>query len=391
MALARQDRIASLALYEPSAFHLLPQMGRAWRQAYAEIAGVAQHVCQGVVTGDYRGAMAAFVDYWNGPGAWKAMRPAVQNALIRWAPKAPLDFQALMDEPTPASAYRALTFPVLILRGEHAPTPTRVIAEALTELLPAEPADGRRRCRPHGSADARAGGFRADRAAHRRRRGRCAAAALAPAEPGRGPWRGSAAGGGVVTYTIPRYPVHLIDVVQAADGTRVTIRPTLPQDLELQREFFRCLSAESRYCRFMTRLNELPEALAERFASIDYGSHLALLAEVFEGGRETMIGEARYVVDQRDSTTCEFAVAVADDWQAYGIARALLDRLERQAALSGIRRMVADTLLANRAMIGLAARTGYAVRASREDDTLARLEKSLSPSAPPLPVQPLAA
>ena len=42
-----------------------------------------------------------------------------------------------------------------------------------------------------------------------------------------------------MTYTIPRYPVHLIDVVQAADGSRVTIRPTLPQDVELQRDFFR--------------------------------------------------------------------------------------------------------------------------------------------------------
>jgi acetyltransferase len=194
-----------------------------------------------------------------------------------------------------------------------------------------------------------------------------------------------------VTYTIPRYPVHLIDVVQAANGGRVTIRPTLPQDIGLQREFFRALSAEGRYFRFMTPLHELPEVLAQRFASSDYRGHLALLAEVFEDGRETMIGEARYVVDERDPTTCEFAIAVADAWQSRGIAHALLDRLERQAAASGIRRMVADTLLANRAMIGLAAQTGYAVRASREDATLARLEKNLTPSTAPLPVQPLAA
>jgi acetyltransferase len=194
-----------------------------------------------------------------------------------------------------------------------------------------------------------------------------------------------------VTYTIPRYPVHLIDVVELADGSRVTIRPTLPQDVELQRQFFRTLSAENRYCRFMTRLNELPEALLERFASIDYRSHLALLAEVFDYGQETMMGEARYVVDARDPATCEFAIAVADDWQARGIARTLLDRLERHAAASGIRRMVADTLLGNRAMIGLAMRAGYAVTTSREDATLARLEKSLIPSAPPLSVRQLAA
>jgi hypothetical protein len=107
--------------------------------------------------------------------------------------------------------------------------------------------------------------------------------------------------------------VHLIDVVRIDDGSRVTIRPSLPQDVELQRAFFRSLSAEGRYCRFMTRLNEPPEALIERFACIDYRSHLALLAEVFEDGQETMIGEARYIVDVRAPEACEFAVAVADD------------------------------------------------------------------------------
>ena len=136
VALARPGRIASIALYEPSAFHLLQQMGEPGAKAYAEIAGVARRICDGVVTGDYRGAVTDFVDYWNGPGTWDTMRPAVRNALICWAPKGPLDFRALIDEPTPASAYRGLNFPALILRGEHAPMPTRVIAEGLSELLP---------------------------------------------------------------------------------------------------------------------------------------------------------------------------------------------------------------------------------------------------------------
>jgi pimeloyl-ACP methyl ester carboxylesterase len=137
IALARPNRIASMVLYEPTAFHLLRQLGDRGAEPYAEITGVARNVCQGVVTGDYRGAVAGFVDYWNGPGAWNALRPAVQSALIRWAPKGPLDFRALIDDPTPADAYRRLPFPVLILRGEYAPSPTRTIAEGLAELLPA--------------------------------------------------------------------------------------------------------------------------------------------------------------------------------------------------------------------------------------------------------------
>jgi len=192
-----------------------------------------------------------------------------------------------------------------------------------------------------------------------------------------------------VTCTISRYPAHLIDVVHVADRSRITIRPTLPQDVELQRAFFRTLSAESRYCRFMTRLRELPDTLAERFANIDYRCHLALLAEVFdETGQETMIGEARYVVDARDPMTCEFAIAVADAWQARGIARALLERLERQAVASGIRRMIGDTLSTNKAMQRLEARAGYGIRASLEDADVTKLEKVLAgpvggPSARP--------
>ena len=194
-----------------------------------------------------------------------------------------------------------------------------------------------------------------------------------------------------MTYTIARYPVHLIDIVRLANASRVTIRPTLPQDLELQREFFHSLSAESRYRRFMGPLNELPEAVAHRFISIDYRRHLALLAEVFDDGREIMIGEARYVVDEHDPTICEFALAVADEWQARGIGRALLARLEREAAASGVRRMVADTHYDNKAMRGLAVRSGYAVKANRNDARLVRLEKKLSAPIAPLTVDPLAA
>jgi acetyltransferase len=194
-----------------------------------------------------------------------------------------------------------------------------------------------------------------------------------------------------MTYTIPRYPVHLIDFVPAANGRRVTIRPMLPQDSKLQREFFRSLSASARYCRFMTSFNELPDGVAERLGMIDYSRHLALLAEVFEDRNETMVGEARYVIDEHDPATCEFALAVADNWQAGGIGRALLTKLEREAAASGIRRMLADTLYDNKAMRGLAARSGYAVKANHDDARLVKLEKQLSAWTAPTNDQRLAA
>jgi pimeloyl-ACP methyl ester carboxylesterase len=136
VALARPARIASLALYEPSAFHILKILGDHGAAAFAEIADISRVTAQGVITGDYAGAAAAFVDYWSGIGAWAALRPPAQNMLIRWAPKAPLDFRALIEERVPLAAYCDLRMPILIMRGEHAPLPTRKIAETLSAVTP---------------------------------------------------------------------------------------------------------------------------------------------------------------------------------------------------------------------------------------------------------------
>ena len=187
VALARPARIASLALYEPSAFHLLKIMGDRGAAAFAEIADITRVTAQGVIAGDYAGAAAAFVDYWGGVGAWAARLPTVQDALTRWAPKAPLDFRALIEEPTPLATYSDLRMPVLVMRGEHAPRPTRKIAEMLASVVPAARlavVDGAGHMGPstHGSivSDLIAAHIGAAEAAIRRRRGgRSRSAAIA--------------------------------------------------------------------------------------------------------------------------------------------------------------------------------------------------------------------
>jgi pimeloyl-ACP methyl ester carboxylesterase len=135
-ALLRPCRIASLTLYEPSAFHLLKEIGAHGAEALAEITSIARETGNSIITGDYRGAAASFVDYWSGKDAWSALHPELQRALTRWAPKAPLDFAALIEASTQADAYARLHFPARIVRGEHAPTPSRLIAETLATLLP---------------------------------------------------------------------------------------------------------------------------------------------------------------------------------------------------------------------------------------------------------------
>ena len=135
VALTRPGRIRTLTLYEPSAFHLLLEMGGEGADAHFEISNVVESVHEGVLTGDYRSAVAHFVNYWNGPDSWDAMRENTQGALIALAPKLPLDFRALLEEPTPLEDYLGLAVPVHILRGEKAPRPTRLIAELLAQTM----------------------------------------------------------------------------------------------------------------------------------------------------------------------------------------------------------------------------------------------------------------
>lgn len=134
-ALARPDRIASMTLYEPAAFHLLDELGADGAAGFVEIAAIARRVRDAVKAGEHAGAAAAFVDYWNGQGTWEKLSEHVRAALTRWAPKAPLEFAALMNAQTVLEDYAAFDFPILVLRGEHAPLPTRVIADALPDAM----------------------------------------------------------------------------------------------------------------------------------------------------------------------------------------------------------------------------------------------------------------
>jgi len=178
-------------------------------------------------------------------------------------------------------------------------------------------------------------------------------------------------------YQIHRYPADLIDVLRLRDGRRVLVRPVLPQDEDITSAFFGSLPARARYDRFMAPMPNLPPDLIKRFTHIDYASHLALVAEVFADGRETVVAEARYV-NGADPSEAEFAVAVAEDWQGQGLASLLLAKLLRRAAAAGIRRVAGQTLATNERMLHLARKAGFTATPSPDMRGLVLLERTLA-------------
>jgi len=182
-----------------------------------------------------------------------------------------------------------------------------------------------------------------------------------------------------VTYQIHRYPAELIDVVRLGGAERVVIRPVLPQDADLTSAFFRTLSPRARYERFMMSMREPPADLMRRFTQIDYVDHMALVAEVFADGRETLIAEARYV-RKPDRTAAEFAVSVAEPWQGRKLASLLLGKLACRAAAAGVRRLVGETLATNARMLALARKAGFTILPSRDVRGVMLLERVLPTS-----------
>ncbi|MBL8383926.1 MAG: GNAT family N-acetyltransferase [Burkholderiales bacterium] len=185
---------------------------------------------------------------------------------------------------------------------------------------------------------------------------------------------------GTRTYTIHRYPTQLIDRWELEDGRVVTLRPVLPQDGALEQDFVRGLSAQSRYARFLASVTELPPRLIAYLTAIDYVRHLALVAEVTVYGTPLLVGDARYVLDAPAAGAAvgaDFAIAVADDWQASGIGSRLLRGLEGAARAAGVARLHGDVLGSNRKALAFMTARGFSVRPHPEEARLVRVEKDL--------------
>ena len=174
------------------------------------------------------------------------------------------------------------------------------------------------------------------------------------------------------------YPAHRVHELQVSDGTQVTIRPIRPEDAELEREFVKGLSPESKYFRFMDTLRELTPQMLARFTQIDYDREMAFIAVTHSGGKETEIGVCRYITNP-DGVSCEFAVVIADAWQGRGIAGRLMAELIAVAREKRLKRMVGHVLASNSRMLEFVGGLGFTLSYDPADPTVKRAVLALQP------------
>jgi len=167
------------------------------------------------------------------------------------------------------------------------------------------------------------------------------------------------------------YPSHLVTSYQNKDGRTVTIRPIKPEDADIESEFVRKLSAETKYFRFMNTIRELGQSQLIRLTQIDYDREMAFIAVTEKDGEEVEIGVCRYATNP-DGESCEFAIVVADDWQGKGLARRLMGVLIETARSRGLKYMNGDFLSENGRMVAFVASLGFVMSPHPEDSGLKR-------------------
>ena len=181
------------------------------------------------------------------------------------------------------------------------------------------------------------------------------------------------------------YPAHLVASLPLGVGHSITVRPIRPEDIDLEIDFARKLSKETRYNRFLGGGVRLTPEMLEKFTRIDFSRDMALIATTTIEGAETAIGVARYA-RLADDVMCEFAITVADAWQGCGIGRKLLAMLVDAARGHGMRRIIGDVLATNTPMLRLAHSQGFRIERHPEGAELRRvvLELVVDPQRIPI-------
>jgi GNAT superfamily N-acetyltransferase len=144
-------------------------------------------------------------------------------------------------------------------------------------------------------------------------------------------------------------------------GTRVRLRPVVPEDKERLVRGLERLSPTSRYRRFMSAVSRIPPRQLAYFTELDYVDHYAVGALAVDEPGEPGIGVARYVRLADEPAVAEVAVTVIDDYQRSGLGTLLLEALAAAALENGVREFRAEILGDNHGARKLVRRFGARV------------------------------
>jgi len=173
-------------------------------------------------------------------------------------------------------------------------------------------------------------------------------------------------------------------LVELRDGRQVTVRAVVASDVAKIIQAFDRLSADARYTRFMAHKKQLNPAALERSLHPIPGQAFVFVATFPASDGFDIVGAAQYVrANANDDRVCEFAITVAEDWRASGLAVHLLTRLVRRSRRDGYATMEGLVTAGNQSMLALAKKLRFKVEPVPEDASVLRVERQLVGAEPP--------
>jgi len=133
LALRRPERVQAIAVFDPVAFGILDDVEDA--DARGQLALVKQ-TWDRDESGADESWLRAFVDWWNGAGAWDRLGEETRRAFRAMGWKVFQEVLSLAADRTPRATYATIAAPTLILGGAHSPLAERRVVEKLGAALP---------------------------------------------------------------------------------------------------------------------------------------------------------------------------------------------------------------------------------------------------------------
>jgi acetyltransferase len=167
---------------------------------------------------------------------------------------------------------------------------------------------------------------------------------------------------------ITPYPTRYVSQWKLKDGRDVILRPIKPEDEPLEHELLASLSPETMRARFFSVISDISHEMLVRYCNIDYDREMAIVAELTEHDRKSIIGIGRIICD-REFKNGEFAVLVHDGYQNQGLGYKLVDVIIGIAEEKGLEQIYGDILTDNRRMLAVARKLGFTIGQGDEDTT----------------------
>jgi RimJ/RimL family protein N-acetyltransferase len=147
---------------------------------------------------------------------------------------------------------------------------------------------------------------------------------------------------------------------QLRDGRPIEIRALRPTDEAGMLDAINHTNAESLRRRFFVTKREFSDKEKAFFLNADFVKHVALVAEIDEDGRRTIVGGGRYIVTEPGRA--EIAFVVIDAYQRLGLGTLLMRHLAVLARSAGLKEVIADVLPENAAMRKVFSKFGFQTR-----------------------------